>query len=119
MRNPVLLAACTIAALASSGAASSGGGNVGPLVRALWVVHRYGTPEAIDLKNDQRVKGALAKALGKTAVLTSSGVQGLMEPSTFDKLAGADGQLDALEVRKVLDAAVPESRKRLSPKVAA
>ena len=42
-----------------------------------------------------------------------------MDSSTFEKLAGGDGKLDAAEVRKALDADVPESRKRLSPKVAA
>lgn len=42
-----------------------------------------------------------------------------MDSSTFEKLAGADGKLDAAEVRKILDAEVPESRKSLNPKVAA
>ena len=42
-----------------------------------------------------------------------------MESSTFDKLAGDDGKLDAAEVREALDAEVPDSRKRLSPKVVA
>ena len=31
-----------------------------------------------------------------------------MDPSTFEKLAGADGKLDAAEVRKALDADVPD-----------
>ncbi|MDR3619051.1 MAG: hypothetical protein P4L85_06835 [Paludisphaera borealis] len=42
-----------------------------------------------------------------------------MDSSTFEKLAGADGKLDADEVRKALDAEAPASRKRLNPKVAA
>ncbi len=42
-----------------------------------------------------------------------------MDPSTFAKLAGDDGPLDAAEVKKLVEADVPESRKRLNPKVAA
>ena len=45
-------------------------GDVGPLVRALWLVQRYGTAEAVDPANDQRLKGALFKALGKDGELT-------------------------------------------------
>jgi arsenate reductase (thioredoxin) len=41
------------------------GSDVGPLVRALWLVQRYGTAEAVDPANDQRVKGVIFKALGK------------------------------------------------------
>jgi arsenate reductase len=92
---------------------------VGPLVRTLWLVHRYGTAKSIHPQNDQKVKGQLAKALGKDGALTLTGVQGLMDPSTFAKLAGQDGRLDAGEVRQILDTEVPESRKALLPKVAA
>ena len=41
------------------------GGDVGPLVRALWLIQQYGTADAVDPVNDQRLKGALFKALGK------------------------------------------------------
>jgi len=41
-----------------------------------------------------------------------------MDPSTFAKLAGDDGQLDSTEVKKCLEADVPESRKSLNPRVA-
>ena len=92
---------------------------MGPLVRSLWLVQRYGKADAAAPENDQKLKGTLSKALGKGAVLTAKGVQGLMEPSTFEKLAGSDGNLDAAEVRAALDADVPESRRRLNPKVAA
>jgi len=37
----------------------------GPLVRALWLVQRYGTAAAVDPAKDQRLKGVLFKALGK------------------------------------------------------
>ena len=60
-----------IAALAlAAGPASAS--DVGPLVRALWLVQRYGTADAADPANDQRVKGALFKALGKEGELTLS-----------------------------------------------
>ena len=87
------------------------------MVRALWLVQRYGTEAAADPANDQRLKGALAKAIGKDGRLTLSKLDGFMEPDVAGKLAGADGRLGPEEVRKAVDAAVPESRGRLLPKV--
>jgi hypothetical protein len=95
------------------------GDDVGPLVRSLWLVHRYGTVESVNPDNDQKTKGKLSKALGKQGILTAAGVQGLMDPSTFAKLAGYDEQLHPGEVRKCLEADLPEARKSLSPRVAA
>jgi arsenate reductase (thioredoxin) len=92
---------------------------VGPLVRSLWLVQRFGTTETVCPENDQKLKGTLSKALGKEGTLTAPGVRGLMDSTTFEKLAGADGKLEASEVRAALDADLPDSRKRLSPKVAA
>src|SRR4051812_5184390 len=83
------------------------GDDVGPLVRSLWLIQRYGTTEAVQPQNDQKTKGRLSKALGKEDILTAAGVQGLMDSSTFDRLAGADGKLEAGEVRKVVEADVP------------
>lgn len=94
------------------------GDDVGPLVRSLWLVQRFGTAESVATRNDQKLKGGLTKALGKGRTLTAAGIQGLMDSSTFDKLAGGDGKLNATEVRKALDAEVPKSRWQLSPKVA-
>ena len=93
------------------------GGDVGPLVRALWLVQRYGTPEAVDPANDQRVKGALFKALGKDGELTLSELDGFMDPETFKKLAGSDEKMTTAEIDKAVETAVPESRARLLPKV--
>jgi arsenate reductase len=101
-------------ALASGPAPDS---DVGPLVRALWLVQRYGTAEAVDPANDQRVKGLIFKALGKEGELTLSKVGGLMEPETFNKLAGADNRIGPEEIKHAVEAAVPESRLRLLPKV--
>ena len=42
-----------------------------------------------------------------------------MDPSTFAKLAGDKGQLDPAEVKKRLEADVPEARKSLNPRVSA
>jgi hypothetical protein len=92
---------------------------VGPLVRSLWLVQRFGTADAVNPRNDQMVKGKLSKALGKEGILTATGVQGLMDSSTFEKLAGADGRIDGGEMRVALDSDVPDSRWRLNPKVAA
>jgi hypothetical protein len=104
--------------LASSGRCSAGY-DVGPLVRSLWLVQRFGIAEAADPRNDQMVKGRLSKALGREGVLTATGVQGLMDSSTFERLAGADAKLDTGDVQKILEAEVPETRKRLNPKLAA
>ena len=108
---PTLLLAPSARCLAGEG--------VGPLVHSLWLVQRFGTAEAIDPRNDQMVKGKLSKALGKEGNLTAAGVRGLMDASTFDRLAGADGRLDTGEARKILEADMPELRNRLNPKVGA
>jgi hypothetical protein len=90
---------------------------VGPLVRALWLVQWYGTADAADPVNDQRVKGTLFKALGKDGELTLSELDGFMEPETFKKLAGPDDRISPDEIRKAVETAVPESRNRLLHKV--
>ncbi len=43
------------------------------------------------------------------------GYKGSWIPRRSQRLAGADGKLDAAEVRKALDAEVPESRRRAEP----
>ncbi len=91
--------------------------DVGPLVRTLWLVQRYGTAEAVDPANDQRVKGVLFKALGKEGELTLSELGGLMDAKTFQKIAGSDERISPAEIATALGAAVPESRTRLLPKV--
>jgi len=91
--------------------------DVGPLARALWLVQRYGTADAVDPANDQRVKGVLFKALGKEGELTFSELGGLMAAETFKKIAGSDDRITAVEIAKALGAGVPESRRRLLSKV--
>ena len=91
----------------------------GPFVRSLRLLQRHGTPEAVSPRNDQRLKGKLAKALGKEGVLTAKELEGLMDASRFDRLAGGDGKIDADETRAALEAETPASRKRLIPKVSA
>ncbi len=86
-------------------------------VRALWLVQRYGTPDATDPANDQRVKGLLFKALGKEGELTLLELGGLMDAVTFKKLAGSDDRLSAAEINGAVESAVPESRTRLLPRV--
>jgi hypothetical protein len=91
--------------------------DVGPLVRALWLIQQHGTPEALSPKNDQRVKAVLSKALAKDKVITSSELGGLMDPEVFNKLAGTDGALDAARIARAVDVATPESRTRLAAKL--
>src|SRR4051794_24551334 len=91
--------------------------DVGPLVRGLWLVQAHGRPEVVRPENDQKLKGAIFKALGKEAVLKTSGLQGLMDSKTFSKLAGGGEQLDSAAVQKALDEGLPRSRKRLVPRV--
>jgi hypothetical protein len=99
------------------GAGPSTERDAGPFVRSLWLVQRYGTAATVDPSNDQQVKGALARALGKDGVLALSKLEGFMEPDTIKKLAGADGRISAEKIKQAVDAAVPESRTRLRPKV--
>ncbi len=91
--------------------------DVGPLVRALWLVQRYGTAEAVDPANDQRVKGTLFKALGKDGEISLSELGGLVEPATFKRLAGLDDRMTMAEINKAVESATPDSRGRLLPKV--
>ncbi len=93
------------------------GDDVGPLVRALWLVQRYGTADAVHPASDQRLKGVLFKALGKEGELTSSELDGFVDAETFKKLAGPDDKMTAAEISKAVETAVPESRMRLLPKV--
>jgi arsenate reductase (thioredoxin) len=106
------LSMIAVLALAAGPATSS---DVGPLVRALWLVQRCGTADATDPAHDQRVKGVLFKALGKDGELTLSELDGIMEPGTFKKLAGSDGRISPDEIREAVEIAVPESRNRLLP----
>jgi arsenate reductase len=113
-------AACT-ALLWAAPAAPAGPPNAdpGPLVRALWLVHRHGPAEVVAPRNDVRTKSVLSKALGKDGTLTPTGAKALMDPNTFAKLAGPDGRLDPEETRRALDAEEPVSRRRLLPAVRA
>jgi arsenate reductase (thioredoxin) len=95
----------------------AGSSDKGPLVRALWLIQRYGKSEASTPAADQETKGRLAKALGKDGILTLGEVEGLMEPEQFQKLAGDDGQLDSAEIRRAVEAAIPASRLKLLPKI--
>ncbi len=91
--------------------------DVGPLVRALWLVQRHGTHEALLPNNDQRIKGVLSKALARDGVISLPELGGFMAPDVFNKLAGPDSRLDPAEITRALDAATPESRTRLAPKL--
>ena len=108
------LSMIAVLALAAGPGSSS---DVGPLVRALWLVQRCGTADATDPAHDQRVKGVLFKALGKDGELTLSELDGLMEPEKFKKLAGSDDRISPDEIRRAVETSVPESRNRLLPKV--
>jgi hypothetical protein len=91
--------------------------DVGPLVRSLWLVQRYGNAEALNPANDQRVKAVLSKALAKDGTISLPELRGLMEPEAFNRLAGSDARLDAADIAQGLAAATPESRAKLAPKL--
>src|SRR4051794_23169938 len=93
--------------------------DVGPLVRALWLVQRHGAGDALNPRNDQRVKTAASKALAKDGVITLEELGEFMQPETFNKLAGSDATLDSAETIRALEAATPTSRSRLAPKLRA
>lgn len=93
--------------------------NAGPFVRSLWLLQRYGTADAVNPANDQRVKAILAKATAKDGSVALPALGGLMKPEVFNKLAGASGKIDANDVAKALAAATPESRNKLAPRIRA
>jgi hypothetical protein len=111
----MFLTLITLAALAGSPGAT----DVGPLVRALWLVQAHGTSEARNPANDERVKGILSKALAKDGAITLSELGGLMEPEPFKKLAGSDATLEAGEINLALGGLTLESRTKLNPKLRA
>jgi protein-tyrosine-phosphatase len=96
--------------------ATSDKSDVGPVVRGLWLLQRYGTEQAADPINDQRLKGMVAKAVAKDGVVTLAELGGFMKPEVFNSIAGPDGKLEAGEVEKALAASTPASRLKLSPR---
>jgi protein-tyrosine-phosphatase len=96
---------------------TASGDDPGPLVRSLWLFQSYGSAAALDPANDQRLKGTLAKALGKNGELTLSRMDGFMEPDVFNKLAGSDNRLNASEISQAVKQAEPDSRRQLLPEV--
>ena len=109
---PTLLLASTTHCLA--------GDDVGPLVRSLWLVQRYGNAESVQPQNDQKLKGKLSKALGKEGHphrCGSTGTHGPHRPSPSSPVM----TIDSIPPRskKLMDADVPEARKRLNPRVVA
>jgi hypothetical protein len=103
--------------LGAPSASTVAGDDVGPLVRALWLVHRHGTPEAVRPENDPALKGTLFKQLGKREILHSSAVEGIMDAGVFAKLAGEAGRLDSAAIQRILDDDAPASRIQLFPKI--
>lgn len=91
--------------------------NVGPFVRLLWLVQENGTPEAVNPANDSKLKATLAKAVSKDGVVSRDELGGIMDPDSFEKVAGADGVIDQAEAAKALESSTPDSRKKLHPKL--
>ena len=116
---PIMFLSASVARQASDNRQSSDKVEDGPLVRSLRLVHEYGNERAVDPENDNQVKGTLSKELGKSGILDGDKTRALMDPSTFEKIAGADGVIDLEDARRSLNAAMPESRKKLLPKVRA
>jgi hypothetical protein len=108
-----------VAVLAFGAVAAGDTEDVGPFVRALWLVQQYGTPEACKVDNDRRTKGILFKALDKDGAITFSKLDGLIESATFKRLAGNDDRLNPAASERAVAAAIPESRRALLPKVRA
>ena len=115
-----LLLSASILASPSVGSCESGKGAApGPFVNALRFVQRFGTAEAVEPRNDVRVKASIAKAIGKDGNLNMKGLGDLMSAESVSKFAGVDGRLSASEIARILDAETPESRARLFAEVRA
>jgi hypothetical protein len=70
-----MLAVSLVAAAVLAGG-PPGAEEVGPFVRALWLVQRHGTAGALELSADRRVKAALAKAVAGDGIITREEVEG-------------------------------------------
>ncbi len=101
-----------------AGAQAPRGGDVGPFVRHLALCQGVGTAAATDPANDQKLKAALAKAIGKDGSLAPTGLGDFLSPDVFAKIAGGDNKIDANEARSAVEANVPASRQKLLPAVA-
>lgn len=94
--------------------------DAGAFVRALWTVQQFGTLEAADPRRDERTKALLVAALAKDGTITNRAVENkLMDPKTYQSLAGSDDRLQAADVRQALSSGSPETRRRLLPALAA
>ncbi len=92
----------------------------GPFVRALWAIQYFGDAQAAEPRNDGSTKELLAVSLAKDGTLTRKAIENkLMDPETFDKLAGSAEGIAPEVVREAVDDNVPASRRRLLPEVAA
>jgi hypothetical protein len=94
------------------------GDDAGNFVRAVWLIHSFGSLQAVRPAHDEHTKAVLAKALGKDGSLSLDGINDLMDPKEFNTLAGDDSRLDANEIRRAIEADAPASRGRLLPAVA-
>ncbi|WP_406693846.1 hypothetical protein V5E97_22695 [Singulisphaera sp. Ch08] len=119
MTRPLVFLACVALTATARASPPQPDRDPGLLVRALWLIQRQGTPDALAPQSDQAMKGRLFKALGKDGTLTSTELNGLMASSTFAKLAGPDQRLDPQEIAMALTADTPESRTRLLPGIRA
>src|SRR3569623_2606865 len=94
--------------------------DAGAFGRALWTVQQFGTLEAADPRRDERTKALLVAALAKDGTITNRAVENkLMDPKTYQSLAGSDDRLQAADVRQALGSGSPETRRQLLPAVAA
>ena len=89
-----------------------------PFLDLLRLTQHVGTVESVEPGRDAQTKAAIGKALVAERNLSAQQASEWMDAATFARLAGADGQLDAAEIRRALAAQVPASRKCLLPKVA-
>ena len=49
------------------------GDDVGPLVRSLWLVQRYGTAESVQPQNDQKTQGETVQGTGQSKASSPRG----------------------------------------------
>ena len=98
---------------------SNASSDVGPLVRALWLLQSYGVSDASIPSNDQKLKATLAKAISKDGAIELAELGGMMAADTFDKLSRGDRTIDKEDIARALELSVPDSRKELLGKISA
>lgn len=87
---------------------------VGIYPKAIWFLHRYGTVDCSNAKNDREIKTTLAKSFAKDRLLSFDELKEWIDKDVFEKFAGDDKLLSEAELTSAIELESLPSRERLS-----